>query len=109
MNIYIDTNNDYKCYTTDSTGTMLAYETSFFDEKCTQFIEGYRCVPSGEIWTQEDGEVFTGEMISPWVDFESLWNAQVAYEHELLTQLKAQNAEYESALTEIEQALGVNE
>jgi hypothetical protein len=108
MNIHIDTNNGYKCYTSDSTGTMLAYEASFFDNKCETFIEGYRCIPTGETWIREDGEVFTGEMICPWVDYSVLEKAQYEYEHELLEQLKTQNAEYETALTEIEQALEVN-
>lgn len=95
--IYID--SDFKCHVTND-GTMTAVETEFFDGKCDAFIEGYRFVPSGETWTRSDGEVFTGEMVSPWKDYEELDNAQREYEKQLL-------AEYESALAEIEAALGV--
>lgn len=75
--IYIDT--EFKCHITND-GTMPAVETDFFDGKCDAFIEGYRFVPEGESWTREDGEVFTGEMISPWVNFEELDAAQREYE-----------------------------
>lgn len=75
MTIYID--NDYKCHVTDD-GTMRAIETDFFDGKCTEFIEGYRYVPSGETWTRADGQTFTGEMISPWRDYSSLAAIQTA-------------------------------
>lgn len=69
MTIYLD--SDYKCHVTDD-GTMRAVETDFFDGKCTEFIEGYRFVPSGETWTREDGHKFTGEMITPWRNYTQL-------------------------------------
>ena len=81
MKVYID--NDYKCHVTDE-GTMTAVESSFFDDKCDTFIEGYRFVPAGESWTREDGEVFQGEMIAPWKDFAELDEAQRVYEKEQL-------------------------
>lgn len=74
MTIYID--NDYKCHL-DGTD-MRAVDTSFFDDKCKEFIEGYRFVPEGESWIREDGEIFTGEMVSPWRDYDSLSLAQSA-------------------------------
>jgi hypothetical protein len=95
--IYID--SDFKCHITDD-GTMTAIETDYFDGKCDAFIEGYRFVPDGETWTRSDGTVFHGEMISPWKDYAELDNAQREYEKQLL-------ADYESALAEIEKALGV--
>lgn len=95
--IYID--SEFKCHVSND-GTMTAIETSFFDGKCDAFIEGYRFVPFGESWTRNDGEVFDGEMISPWKDYDELEEAQRAYERQIL-------AEFESALTEIETALGV--
>lgn len=88
--IYID--SDYKCHITND-GTMTAVETNFFDGKCDVFVEGYRFVPFGESWTRNDGEVFDGEMISPWKDFAELDNAQREYERQLI-------AEYEAALAE---------
>ena len=95
--IYID--SDFKCHT-DNDDTMIAVETSFFDGKCDDFINGYRLVPAGESWTRSDGVVFHGEMIAPWKPYSELDAAQREYERQLL-------AEYEAALAEIEAALGV--
>lgn len=77
MKIFID--KDFKCHISDD-GTMTAVETSFFDRKCDEFVEGYRFVPSGKSWTRKDGEVFNGEMIAPWQDYNELDNAQREYE-----------------------------
>ena len=95
--IYLD--YEFKCHVTDD-GTMTAVETEAFDGKCDAFVEGYRFVPTGESWTRSDGEVFQGEMIAPWKDYVKLEAAQREYERE-------QMAQYESALAEIEKALGV--
>ena len=75
MKVYID--NDFKCHVTNNS-TMRAIETDFFNDKCPEFIEGYRYIPSGETWTRADGEVFTGEMIAPWKDYEQLSEIQTA-------------------------------
>ena len=96
MTIYID--NEYKCYVSAAEGRR-AVETDFFDGKCPELIESYRCVPEGETWTREDGEVFTN-MIAPWKDLGEAYAAQTAY-------VTAQNTQYEAALTEIEAALEV--
>lgn len=79
--IYLD--SDYKCHSVND-GTMTPVETAFFNGKCDSFIEGYRFVPSGETWTRSDGEVFHGEMISPWKPYAELDNAQREYERQLL-------------------------
>lgn len=97
MTIYID--SDYKCYTSEADGRR-AVETNFFDGKCAEWIESFRFVPDGETWTREDGEVFKGEMVTPWKDLSEAYPAQTAY-------LERQNAQYEAALSEIEVALGV--
>ena len=98
MTIYID--NDYKCHVADD-GTMTAVDTDAFDGKCAEYIEGYRFVPAGQAWTREDGKVFEGGMVAPWVDWATLDAEQREYERQQL-------AQYESALSEIEAALGVN-
>lgn len=91
MIIYID--NDYKCHTTGN-GTMTAVETDAFDGKCTEYIEGYRFVPSGQTWTREDGVEFGGnEMISPWRDWEELDAVQRKYERQQLADMRAALAE----------------
>ena len=79
MTVYID--SDYKCHTSPGDG-LTAVETDFFDGKCRQFIEGYRFVPAGEIWTREDGQVFIGGMVSPWRPYEILVELQAVCEEE---------------------------
>ena len=98
MTIYID--SDYKCYVSAAEGRR-AIETNEFDGKCPEWIESYRFVPEGETWMRGDGEVFKGEMVTPWKDLCEAYVAQTAY-------LERQNAQYEAALSEIEVALGVN-
>lgn len=105
MMIYID--SDFKCHVSDD-GTMTAIETDAFDGKCNAYIDGYRFIPAGQTWTRADGMVFTGEMIAPWKPWTELDAAQREYEREQYQTVVAQNVEYESALTEIETALGVN-
>lgn len=93
MKIYID--NEYKCHVSND-GNMREFDLPFFDGKCTEFIEGYRYVPSGETWTRGDGEVFTN-MVAPWKLYTKLYKVQLEYEV----------AQYEAALSEIETALEV--
>ena len=93
MTIYID--SDYKCHASDD-GTRRAFDVPFFDGKCTEFIEGYRYVPSGERWVKPNGEFFRGEMIVPWKDYDYLQAAQEAYEQG-----------QDEILTTVESALGV--
>ena len=104
MKIYID--DEFKCHTQAADG-LTAVETDFFDGMCAAYIEGYRFVPAGEIWTAADGTAFRGEMISPWKPWAELDAKQREYEREQYETLTAQNAEYEAALSEIETALGV--
>lgn len=89
MTIYID--RDFKCYTESAAG-RTAVETGAFAGKCRQYIEGYRFVPSGQIWTREDGQVFRGEMIAPWRDYAILAEFQALYEEEQAKQAEAQEA-----------------
>ena len=84
MTIYID--NDHKCHISPGEG-LTAVETDAFDGKCRQYIEGYRFVPAGEIWTREDGQVFEGEMIAPWRPYEILAEFQAIYEEEQAKQV----------------------
>ena len=77
MTIYID--SDFKCHSSSGDG-MTAVETDAFDGKCRQYIEGYRFVPARQSWTREDGQVFTGEMVTPWRPYEILAERQVIYE-----------------------------
>lgn len=96
MPIYID--NDYKCHVSNPEGTYTAVETDAFDGKCDAYIEGYRYVPAGEVWTRQDGVVFHGEMIAPWKDWKALDAAQRAYEREQFTAMAAELADAKAAL-----------
>lgn len=91
MKIFID--KDFKCNIYDD-GTMIAVESDFFDGKCAEFIEGYRFVPDGKSWIRSDGEVFNGEMVSPWKDYSELDVVQREYE-------KQQFNEYKDSLLEL--------
>ena len=97
MTIYID--SDYKCHVSAAEGRR-AIETDAFNGKCPEWIESYRFVPEGETWMRGDGEVFKGEMVTPWKDLSEAYTAQTAY-------LERRTVQYEAALTEIEAALGV--
>lgn len=103
--IYID--SEFKCHVTSGEG-LTPIETDVFDDKHNAYVEGYRFIPAGQTWTRTDGVVFTGEMIAPWKPWDELDAAQREYERERYQMVIAQNSEYESALTEIETALGVN-
>ena len=97
MTIYID--SDYKCHVSAAEGRR-AIETDAFNGKCPEWIESFRFAPTGETWVKENGEMFRGEMVSPWKDLGEAYAAQAAY-------VTAQNAQYEAALTAIENALEV--
>lgn len=104
MTIYID--KDFRCFAELGEG-MEAVETGFFDGKAPGYIEGYRFIPAGHSWTGEDGTVYLGEAAFPVTDWEALDKIQREYEREQIPALTTQNAEYEAALSEIEEALGV--
>lgn len=66
MTVYLD--SDFRCHLTDD-GSMRPVEDAFFDGKCAAFIEGYRYVPEGEVWTRADGVQFRGLMVAPAKDY----------------------------------------
>ena len=80
MKIYIDT--DFKCHLKNN-GTMVEINVDYFNGKCDTFIEGYRFIPSGQVWTRKDGVAFEGEMAAPWKSYDELDQAQRKYEQEL--------------------------
>lgn len=106
--IYID--SDFRCHTAPGDG-LTAVETEAFDGKCDTYIEGYRYVPAGQVWIREDGVEFSGEMISPWKDYEPLAAAQKDYELEQalaeIERLKAAAAESEAEKADMANALAL--
>ena len=99
MKVYID--SEFKCHVSPGEG-LTEVEVSFFDNKCNEFVEGYRFVPSGSTWIREDGVEFAGEMISPWKDYNELAMAQLSY----LTEKMAEAPSTDEITTAIEE--GVN-
>lgn len=96
MTIYID--SDYKCHTEPGEG-LTEVKTNFFDEgMIPAYIEGYRFVPKGKTWVREDGVEFTGEMVTPWQDWQELDKLQAAHEREQYRPLIAQNTELLDAM-----------
>lgn len=73
-------NNDFQCSVTEKEDTVQSVETELFDGKCNAFIEGYRFVPQGQVWTRADGVQFTGEMAAPFKDYTYLEMVQTVYE-----------------------------
>lgn len=92
MKIFIDTENEFKCYTANKNDNLLEFEDEFFDDKCTEFVEGYCCKPAGY---ELNGEYTDVKMIYPWKDSKELDRMQLEYEVELL---KAENADMKDAL-----------
>lgn len=86
--VYLD--KDFKCHAVEVDG-LTEVETSIFDGKCPEYIEGYRFVPTGEVWVRDDGVAFPGEMIAPWKPYDELQQTQIAYE----------KAQYEAAIDEL--------
>lgn len=86
-NIYIDSN--FHCHTTNTGGIYREVETDFFDGKCDDFVSGY---------CYDDSKGYPA--IYSWKPYSELAAVQQEYERQLL-------ADYESALSEIETALGV--
>ena len=105
MTVYID--SEYKVHLESDEGRMET-ETEFFNDMCPELIAAYRYVPAEATWTREDGVAFAGPMIAPWRDIRQYDGEQQQYLLDKLAALQSENVEYESALSEIETALGVN-
>lgn len=100
--IYLDSKT-YQCYLSqDKDNTRIPYKTEDFDDKCEEYILGFRIIPAGYTWERSDGHVFTGEMISAWKNYSELDSAQRAYEKQLITEYKTELTEYENELAELD-------
>lgn len=97
MIIYLD--NEFKCHISND-GTMIEFETDFFNGKCAEFIEGYRFIPNGETWVRSDGITFIGEMISPWKPYKELDTTQREYENEQYLASLEKDEQYTQAYNE---------
>ena len=90
MRIYVDINNDFKCYTSNA-GAMREINLEFFDGKCKAFIEGFRCIPATDA---SGNEIFT---VFAWREFSLLEEFQRQYE-----ELLAEQADMQAALAVLE-------
>ena len=88
MTIYVD--SDFKCHLSHAEG-LTAVETDFFNGMCPEYIEGYRLVPEGQVWTRSDGVTFRGMMIASWKPWNELDKAQREYERQRVPELESEN------------------
>ena len=77
MIVYID--NNYNCYASND-GTRREFETTFFEGKCPKYIEGFKYVPRGETYIDEEGRAFDGEMCIINANHLELQIAQLEYD-----------------------------
>jgi hypothetical protein len=61
VTVYLDA--DFVCHTEPAEG-RTPFETCFFSGR-EYLIPAYRVVPEGATWTDANGNVYRGEMISP--------------------------------------------
>ena len=94
---YLD--EDYRLHLSPADGlTQWEDVDGYFDNKCAEYIEGFRVVPEGEKWVRSDGEVFYGLMRSAVVPFEDLDEIQRKYEQRTIQELQQTVAELDEAL-----------
>ena len=93
MRIYVDIDNDFKCYTSNA-GTMREIDLEFFNGKCKAFVEGFCCIPSTDA---AGNEICT---VVAWREYALLEEFQRQYEEML-----AQQADRKAAL----ELLGVSD
>lgn len=103
--IYLDA--DFMAYPRQNEAeTLTPWEDAdgFFAGKCDAFIEGYRVIPEGETWEREDGNTFSGLMISPAVNLAELSAVQAVYDKETIAELDAAVVDltYQNILFELE-------
>ena len=84
MIFYID--HEYKCHANPAPG-LREFSDERFDGKCSEYIEGYRYVPVGETYVENNIE-YAGEQIFPWVDIRLLDAAQSEYERQLMEDMR---------------------
>lgn len=101
MKIYIDEN--FKCFPSRQAG-LREVESSFFDNKCEEFILGYQYIPEEEMYVREDGKIFKGSLAFPWKPYKELDSAQRLYEHTQYLASIEKDEQYTQAYAE-----GVNE
>lgn len=80
--VYID--DEYKCHAANQDGNYREVDGYFFEGKCDAYIEGFRYIPFGENWTNDDGHVIHGRAIIAWSPYNELDEVQRVYERQLI-------------------------
>jgi hypothetical protein len=76
----INLDKEFCCHAEPNDNTFLSIDVDFFNGKSKAYIEGYRYVPKGYVWTRKDGKKFSGEMIVPIKNYDILESVQKLYE-----------------------------
>lgn len=87
MKIYVDIDNDFKCYTSNA-GTMVAINLEFFDGKCKAFIEGFRCIPATDASGNEIYTVFAWREFSLLEEFQRQYEGLIAQQEDMKAALE---------------------
>ncbi len=85
MTIYID--NEYRCHA-DYAEDRRAFEVEVLEGRSPKAIECYRYVPEGEEWAREDGQLFSGPMLSLWTDPLTEAEHQTEYDRQLIEDMQ---------------------
>lgn len=87
--VYLD--SDYRVHLTQ-TGNLMPYITNVFDGKCDTYVEGYRIVPEGAVWTRDDGIEFVGPMVAAAASFGETFSVQKQYEEDCSNMMTLEEA-----------------
>lgn len=82
MKIYVDLNNDFKCYTSNA-GTMKEIDLEFFDGKCKAFIEGFCCIPFTDAAGNDICTVFAWREFSLLEEFQRQYEGLIAQQEDM--------------------------
>ena len=82
MRIYVDIDNDFKCYTSNA-GTMREIDLEFFDGKCKAFIEGFCCIPSTDAAGNEICTVFARREYALLEEFQRQYEEMLAQQEDM--------------------------
>jgi len=104
MQVYLD--EQYMAHTEqDAEGSRIPWNDAqgAFTAKCPAFIAGHRVVPEGAMWEREDGETFTGLMVTPVVNPAALQALQANADSETIAALDTAVVDltYQNILLEI--------
>lgn len=87
MKIYVDIDNDFKCYTSNA-DTMREIDLEFFDGKCKAFIEGFCCIPTTDASGNEIYTVFAWRYYALLEEFQRQYEELIAQQEDMKAALE---------------------